>query len=284
MDIRTGKRKVPNFHTRRLCRELVELRVSAGLLQSDLFRSTNMSNQTISRIETGQLPGFLELNAMLDLYSVPSCDWKAYQDTWRLAKKVGWWERQGLRDLACIANEHEASRIRELALAYVPLLLQTEAYACELLDTGEPTLSSARLPVELAARMRRQERLDGDKPVQLHALIYEPVLHHGVDEAQLQRLLDRAAQPNMTIQIIPYPDVAYGGLYGPFTLLSFPYKDEPEIAYIPSPVKLIQADRAAQVASLQRIFKGVSRRAMSAEDSLAYMEKLVSRRHLGGDE
>jgi hypothetical protein len=63
-------------------------------------------------------------------------------------------------------------------------------------------------------------------------------------------------------------------------LLSFPYKDEPDIAYIPSPVKLIQADKATHVASLQRIFKNVSKRAMSAEDSFAYMETLVSNRHL----
>jgi hypothetical protein len=267
---------------RRLCRDLVTLRVSAGLLQTDLFESTNMDNQRISRFETGQLPGFLELNAMLDMYGVPSCDWKPYQDTWRLASQVGWWERQGLRDLVYIANEHEASVIRELALTYVPILLQTEAYARVALDTGEPTLSRERLPGEVAARMHRQRRLDGDKPVQLHVLIYEPVLYHGVDEAQLQRLLDRGAQPNVTIQIIPYADTPHGGLYGPFTLLSFPYKDEPDIALVSSPIVLGQFDKPAQVASLKRIFKSLATRAMSAEDSLAYMEKLISRRHLGG--
>jgi transcriptional regulator with XRE-family HTH domain len=266
-----------------LCRELTDLRVGAGLLQSDLFELTNMSHQTISRIETGQLPSFLALNAMLDLYGVPSCDWAPYQDMWRLADEGGWWERQGLRDLVYIANEHEASVIRELALTYVPLLLQTEAYARVMLDTGEPTLSSKRLPIELVARMRRQERLDGDNPVQLHALIYEPVLHHGVDQAQLQRLIDRAGQPNVTIQIIPYSDVPYGGLYGPFTLMSFPYKDEPDIAYIQSPILLSQFDRPVQIASLKRIYKSVTKRAMSAEDSLAYLEKLISRHHVGGE-
>jgi hypothetical protein len=274
MEIRQSKRKVPNFHTRRLCRELAALRVSAGLLQTDLYHHTNISHQTISRFETGQLPDFLELNAMLDLYGVPSCDWKSYQDIWRLAKEVGWWERQGLRDLVCIANEHEASLIRELALAYVPLLLQTEAYAHTTLDTGEPTVSSTRLPVELAARMRRQQRLDEDKPVRLHALLFEPVLHNGVDEKQLQLLLDRAAQPNITIQIIAYPDIPHGGLYSPFTLLSFPYKDEPDIVHIPSPVVLLQLDKPAQVASLNRIFKSLAQCAMSAQDSLAYLEKL----------
>lgn len=283
MEIRRSKRKVPNFHTRRLCRELTDLRVGAGLLQSDLFGLTNMSHQTISRFETGQLPSFLALNAMLDLYGVPSCDWAPYQDMWRLADEGGWWERQGLRDLVYIANEHEASVIRELALTYVPLLLQTEAYARVMLDTGEPTLSSKRLPIELVARMRRQQRLDGDTPVQLHALIYEPVLHHGVDEAQLQRLIDRAGQPNVTIQIMPYSDVPYGGLYGPFALMSFPYKDEPDIAYIQSPILLSQFDRPVQIASLKGIYKSLTKRAMSAEDSLAYLEKLISRQRLGGE-
>jgi transcriptional regulator with XRE-family HTH domain len=265
MEIRRSKRKVPNFHTRRLVRELATLRVSAGLMQTDLFESTNMDNQRISRFETGQLPEFLELNAMLDLYGVPSCDWKPYQDTWKLASKGGWWERQGLRDLVYIANEHEASVIRELALTYVPILLQTEAYARVVLDTGEPTLSRKFLPVEVAARMQRQKRLDGDKPVQLHVL------------------LDRAAQPNVTIQIISYSDVPFGGLYGPFSLLSFPYKDEPDLAFVASPILLGQFDKPAQVASLKRIFTGLAKRAMSAEDSLAYLEKLISRHHMGGE-
>jgi hypothetical protein len=45
--------------------------------------------------------------------------------------------------------------------------------------------------------------------------------------------------------------------------------------YIPSPVVLIQLDKPAQIASLNRIFKALAQRALSAEDSLAYMEKLI---------
>lgn len=279
MKTRQGLRKVPNFHTRRLCRDLAELRRSSGLLQTDLFDATQLEHGKISRFESGQLPRFLELNALLDLYGVPSCDWKPYQDIWHAARHPEWWDRQSLRDVHYIANEHEACLIREVQLTYLPDLLQTEDYARHMLDTGEPPLSSTRLPLELAARVQRQKLLDGDDPVDLHVLIYQPVLHARVDKAQLRLLLQRASQPNVTIQIVPRMETPHGDLRGSFTLLSFPYKDEPDIGYTAGPFGISQLERPEQVTSLGRIFKSLMCRVMSPEDTYAYIEKLANQTH-----
>jgi transcriptional regulator with XRE-family HTH domain len=272
---RQGLRRIPNFHTRRLTRELVQLRKDAGLHQKDVFASTLLDVQKISRIESGQLPRYLELNALLDLYGVPSCDWKPYQETWMLAKEKGWWEGQSLRDVLYIGNEHEASAIRDLQLVYLPALLQTEVYAQQLLQTAQPPFSKQRLAVELAARMRRQELLDGEGAVKLHALIYQPVLHFGVDRQQLQHLLDRAAQPNVTIQIIPQAGVVHGGMDGPCTILSYRDKDEPDLVHNDGPLGPGQTETKERVAILRRTFASLANRAMSAEKSLAYMENLL---------
>jgi hypothetical protein len=272
---RQGLRKIPNFHTRRLTRELIELRKSAGLHQKDVFPSTQLDIQKMSRIESGQLPKFLELKALLDLYGVPSCDWKPYLDTWHLAKEKGWWEGQSLRDVLYIGNEHEASAIRDVQLVYLPVLLQTEKYARHLMQTAQPPYSKQRLPIELAARMRRRELLDGEGAVELHALIYQPVLQFGVDRQQLQHLLDRAAQPNVTIQIIPQADVPHGGMDGSFTLLSYRDKDEPDLAHTEDPLGPRQSERSAQADILRRTFASLAERAMSAENSRAYIETLL---------
>jgi hypothetical protein len=278
MRTRQGLRKVPNFHTRRLCRELAELRRSSGLLQADLFEATQLEHGKISRFEGGQLPRYLELNALLDLYGVPSCDWKPYQDTWHAAS-TEWWDRQSLRDVLYIANEHEASVIRDVQLTYLPDLLQTEKYARQQLDTSEPPFSRTRLPIELAARMKRQELLDDDDSVELHALIYQPVLHARVDKAQLRLLLRRVAHPKITVQIVPRAEIPYGDLHCSFTLLSFPYKDEPDIGYVTGPFGMSQLEKTDQVGSLGRKFKSLLQRAMSPEESCAYIEKLTNQTH-----
>jgi transcriptional regulator with XRE-family HTH domain len=272
---RQGLRRIPNFHTRRLVRELIQLRKAAHLGQKDVFESTQLDVQKMSRIETGQLPRYLELNALLDLYGVPSCDWKPYQETWMLAKEKGWWEGQSLRDVLYIGNEHEASAIRDLQLVYLPALLQTEKYARQLLQSAQPPFSKQRLPVELAARMRRQNLLDGEDAVRLHALIYQPVLHFGVNRQQLQLLLDRAAQPNVTIQIIAQAEIPHGGMDGAFTILSYRDKDEPDLIHTDGPLGPGQTDNDKRVAILRRTFASLAERAMSAENSRAYIENLL---------
>jgi transcriptional regulator with XRE-family HTH domain len=273
--------QIPNFYARRLSRELTQLRVQAGLTQRDLFETTQLSNKTVWRFEAGQqVPRYLELNALLDAYGVPACDWHPYHELWHSTKQKGWWHGQALRDALYIANEHEASIIRDVQMTYVPDLLQTEGYARQLLDTDEPPLSRTRLQVELAGRMRRQQLLEGDAPIELHALIYQPVLHARIERAQLRLLMDRAAQPNVTIQIVPRTGAIHGGLHGSFTMLAFPHEHEPDICYTKGPLGLGQGEQAEQVARLGRLYKSLVTRAMSPEVTCAYLEKLSSQRNL----
>jgi hypothetical protein len=270
-----GTRKLPNFHTRQLARDLTGLRVTAGFTQVEAALALEISNKKVSRFETGQLPGYHELHDLLDLYGVPACDWQPYLDAWKLANKKGWWHGLKLRDFLYVCNEHEATIIRDVQLTCLPVLLQTQDYADHLLRTVEPPHSRAQLAVELQARLRRQERLDTDHPVTLHALIYQPVLH-GLDDAQLKLLLQRAGQANVTIQVIPQPGVPHGGLGGSFSLLSFPHKDEPDIAYTNDPLGLSQSDNPYRVASLRRNFRNLTHHTLSPDTSYANIERLIT--------
>jgi transcriptional regulator with XRE-family HTH domain len=270
-----GIRKLPNFYARQLARDLTGLRVAAGFTQVEVALALEMSDKKVSRFETGQLPGYHELHDLLDLYGVPVCDWQPYLDAWKLANKKGWWHGLKLRDFSYVCNEHEATTIRDVQLTCLPVLLQTRDYADHLLRTVEPPHSRAQLAVELQARLRRQERLDTDHPVRLHALIYQPVLH-GLSHAQLKLLLQRAGQANVTIQVIAQCDVPCGGLGGSFSLLSFPHKDEPDIAYTNDPLGLSQSDNPDRIASLRRNFRNLAHRALSPDASCAYIRRLIT--------
>jgi transcriptional regulator with XRE-family HTH domain len=264
-----------NFHTRQLARDLTGLRVTAGFTQAEVAEAMEMNLQKISRFETGQLPVYHELRALLDLYGVPTCDWPPYLATWKLAKERGWWYSLKLRDFLYVCDEHEATTIRDVQLTCLPVLLQTQDYTHHLLRTAEPPHSREQLTVELQARLRRQQRLDTKYPVTLHALIYQPVLH-GLDAAQLKLLLQRAGQDNVTIQVIPQSGVPNGGLGGSFSLLSFPHKDEPDIAYTNDAFGLNQTDNPDHVTFLHRNFRNLTHHALSPRISYTTIEQLIT--------
>lgn len=274
----TGQQRVPNFHARRLARELTRLRHGAGLAQRDAFGTTRINVQKLCRIESGQLPTFVELQALLDLYGVPVCDWAPYEDIWNRAKEKAWWVGMRLRDADYVSDEHEASSIREVQSVYLPVLLQTETYARRLLETALPRLSSDQLAVELEARMRRGHRLDGPDPTHLHALIYQPALAFGVDVDQLKHLRDRAEQANVILQVVPYLNGPHAGLESSFSLMSFPGKDEPDVTHSGDRLGPTRTDDTEQIAVLAKTFEALAERAMSPENSLTYLENLIDHR------
>jgi hypothetical protein len=79
-----------------------------------------------------------------------------------------------------------------------------------------------------------------------------------------------------TIQVIAQSDVPHGGLGGSFSLLSFPHKDEPDIAYTNDPFGPTQSDNPDRVASLRRNFRNLAHRALSPDTSYAYIERLIT--------
>ncbi|MFC5108292.1 helix-turn-helix domain-containing protein [Kibdelosporangium philippinense] len=267
-----------NFHVRKLVRELIRLRQEAGLIQKDVFRTTRMTPSKMSRFEVGiQVPKFLETQALLDLYGVPVCDWKYYQDIRDRAAEKPWWEGKGLQDVALISDEHEARVVRDVQLMYLPVLLRTEAYARRLLETTSPSLDDERLAMELEACVRRGKVLDGDDPVYLHALIYQPVLQSGVDVEQLRHLRDLAARPNVTVQIITHPTDPRSDMKTSFTLVSFPDKEDPDVAYTEGLVGPAQTEDAKQVGALRSTFENLVKFAMSPEESLTHLNILLER-------
>src|SRR5919198_6276914 len=120
----------PTFRAWQLARALRRLREQNKIGQHAAAQALRCSDSTISRIETAeQLPPYLTLRALLDLYGVTVDQWQPYIDLWERAKEKGWWHAYGLDDQGYVSMEADAVRVREFQLGYVPGLLQTEAYA-----------------------------------------------------------------------------------------------------------------------------------------------------------
>jgi transcriptional regulator with XRE-family HTH domain len=247
----------PNYYGRQLVRRLRTLREQTGLTQQEAGNRLNLTLQKISRMENGQLPGWHELQAMLDLYGLPIDDWNDHLDLWRLAKEPGWWRKYRLKDPRYIRMEHEAATVYEFQLGYLPELLQTEQYA----RATHPRAS------EVEIRMRRQDRLTADPPLRLHSIVHEPVLRQGVDRAQLVQLKQRAELPNVTLQVLPQDRGLHDGLRGALTVLSFDDRTEPDIAFTETVLGWSDTQNTERTAQVRRVLDQLASLSLSPADS-----------------
>ncbi|MEU7313229.1 helix-turn-helix transcriptional regulator [Streptomyces sp. NPDC007083] len=122
--------------------------------------------------------------------------------------------------------------IREYASQAVPGLLQTEAYAREVLRVGKGVTSTQVLEERVSLRMARQERLQGPDAPTHCAVLDEAVLARRVGgDLTMHKQLDRVrrACEGQAIQVLPFVSGAHPMQGGSLTLLTMP--DGSEVAY-----------------------------------------------------
>jgi transcriptional regulator with XRE-family HTH domain len=267
----------PNFHGRQLTRRLRELREELGRTQEEVGDALHLTLQKVSRIECGQVPGYHELRAMLDWYTIPIGEWPAYLELWEKARQRRWWQRYKLADVEYVALEDAASSVTEFQLGRIPALLQTQAYAQYANLARRPVPESRTSDTNPFVLVPRQERLFDAQPLALHALVHEPVLHQaGIDHEQLVQLLDRAQLPNVTLQIVPQGLGFHPGLDGSVILLGFAEADEPDVAYAETLFGRIQPEGEGLATYVREMLDQLARDALSPDESLALLKRLVS--------
>jgi transcriptional regulator with XRE-family HTH domain len=193
--------------------ELRFYRTRADLSQKDLAALVHVSNDVISKIETGERPPAEDFPPRLD--AVPELDTRgALTRLWDHLKKgqkqrlYGWFQEWA-------GIEAQTTVLRWYESLVVPGLLQTEDYA-------RPDGNLSDLEEQVAARLARQTILDRTGPPQLWCILDEGVLHRPIGGAkvmrsQLYRLAEVAEHPRTTIQIIRSGDV-HAGLLGGFII------------------------------------------------------------------
>ncbi len=143
----------PPVARRRVARQVRLMREQAGLTLDQAAPRLDLTRSALHRAESGGSQVSVHLvRSMMDLYDKYSPD---LLDTVRAARRRGWWHGYRITDLDFVAWEAGATHVRELAVARVPDLLQTENYARALLG------DSKDLRAELAARHIRQGQLTG---------------------------------------------------------------------------------------------------------------------------
>jgi transcriptional regulator with XRE-family HTH domain len=241
------------------------------------------TDSTISRVENGQLPTYLGLRAMLDLYGVTVDQWDWYIDLYDRAREKGWWHAYGLDDRGYVSMENEACLVREFQLGFIPGLLQTDDYIRAVFAVSATRWSTSGVDIGSAIRRKRHERLTADPPLRFHAVIDETVLHRRLPDgdasrAQLRHIVRATGLPNVTVQVLASDVGLHHGAVGSFTIVSFADRQDRDVAYIEHVAGALHMEKDSEVAKCRLTFDRLSALAHSPEDSVALIERVAEQR------
>jgi transcriptional regulator with XRE-family HTH domain len=240
--VATNKAKPPTVRLRRLAATLRRLREEAGLSREDVQDRTEVNEGTLYRIETARSrPQPRTLKTLLTLYGVSEAVRTDLLDLSKNADSQGWlrpYQADLPEEYAAYINfENEARAVRNYESLYIPGLLQTEEYARAACYGAVPSATTEEVGNRVRARMERQERLSGDSPLELWAILDEAAIHRQVGGpkvmgAQLAHLLGAAKKPNVTVQAIPFDVGAHPGMPGSFVYMEFAEPADPDLVYV----------------------------------------------------
>ncbi|QLQ35482.1 helix-turn-helix domain-containing protein [Micromonospora robiginosa] len=234
--------------------QLRRLREGAAVSRESAGWEIRSSESKISRMELGRV-GFKERDVadLLTLYGVAAEeDRAALLKLARDANSPGWWHRYG--DVlpswfqSYLGLEAAAALIRTYEVQFVPGLLQTAAYAREVILLGHRGAAPAELDRRVDLRMERQELLRRADPPQLWAVLDEAALRRpiggpAVMREQLDALIEATAAPHVRLQIVPFTAGGHAAASGAFSILRFGDEDLPDIVYIEQLTSAIYLDK-----------------------------------------
>lgn len=234
----------------------------------------------ISRIETGARPASLrDVRDLCTLYGVEDPLRTRLMTLAREAKQQGWWNRY--EDLAIdslIGLEIEAKQISSYESCVIPWMFQTEEYARAVIKGILPRISEHVLAERVAARLTRQDIITRESPPNFWSLVDESALRRRVGgsqtmHSQLRAMMELAALPNMTLQVVPFTLGAHPGLDNTFTLLEF-QSAQPPVVYLENMAGNLYLERASDVDRYREALMHLRAGALDPDSSFALIEQI----------
>ncbi|MET9428335.1 MULTISPECIES: helix-turn-helix transcriptional regulator [unclassified Streptomyces] len=260
-----------------LGKRLQELRERAGLKREEAAKVLRVAPATIRRMETAEVSLKIPyVQLLLREYGVPHDEADGFVRLAEEANKPGWWQR--FHDVLpswfsmYVSLEGAASLIRAYEPQFIPGLLQTEDYARAILRGG--AVGQVRpddIERHVALRMARQSLLTRQDAPKFWVIMDETVLRRPVGgspalmRAQIDRLLEATALPNVTLQIAEFATGHHPGTYGPFVLFRFAMPELPDMVYSEYLTGAVYLDARTEVASHLEVMDRMAAQAATAQ-------------------
>ncbi|MCD7443822.1 helix-turn-helix transcriptional regulator [Streptomyces lincolnensis] len=263
----------------RLATELRRLREAAGLTARQAAALLGVSPAQITHIESA-LAGVSEkrLRRLASHYACTDGEFIDALVAMATDRTRGWWEEfrgqlpTSFLDLSEL-NHHSAFR-RDVAVLYVPGLLQTEDYARAVFSGRVPELAPEELELRVRHRMAGQ-----DITVPYELVIHEAALRIRVSDratarAQLSKLLELSDKDNVTLRVIPFDLDGFARAASTMTYVGGPVpKLDTVVRDVPQGSAFI--DSEAQVSAFRTRFRKVEAASLDPVRSRDFINRLA---------
>lgn len=230
-----------------------------------------------------------KLRLLLDLFDLSQEERQDLLVLRAATTQRGWWvkfpnlfsaEHQRLWGL-----EYGASELSCYESLLIPGLLQTANYAKALIDGDDVFIPKKEVPKRVEARMIRQQRLTGDDPLRLNAVISEAALHQeiGGPEVLREQLLHLATlirnhPDTIDIRVMPFKSPK-GYLIGgaAFYVIEFDRPLLPTVGWHESAAVSGIIENPDLVRDLSVAFEAAQRNSLDPTDTLTLIEDVAGR-------
>jgi transcriptional regulator with XRE-family HTH domain len=265
---------------------LRRLRTDLGLSREQAGEAIRASAWKIHRLENGQV-GFKDRDIvdLLRLYQVSDpAEVADFVTLARDANTPGWWQHYG--DVlpawfrTYVDLESVASLIRTYEGQFIPGLLQTDAYMRAVVHGAHLEETAEEVGRRVRLRMARQVLLTREGAPRLWAVIDEAALRRPVGGrevmvGQLERLLEAAKLPNVTLQILPFAAGAHPGMVGSFSVLRFPEEELPDLVYLEHLTSALYLNKPEEVDQYLHVMESICVRAAPPDQTAELLDQTL---------
>jgi transcriptional regulator with XRE-family HTH domain len=269
----------PTVRRRELGAILRALRTQKGFTVEQAAAQLMFSMSKLSRMETGHgIATARDIRDLCELYDVTD---EAERDRLtalaREGKQQAWWQSYELSYETYVGLEAEAVVISAFQSSAVHGLLQTADYARAGHEVAMPRLPPEQIEMQIEAKLTRQRILTKDNPPRFAVVLDEAALHRVVGgrhvmAAQLAKILEVSALPNVVVQVLPYERGAHPAMESNFTILELP-DQTPDIVFVEGMIGSTYLDRDDDLKRYREVFHKLQSIALSPKDSAGLIAK-----------
>ncbi len=274
----------PTAVRRELGQRLRGLRLAKEMTVAEAASKVGFSQSKVTKIELAQLVATRnDVLQLLDVYEESDPGQREMLLSMvRAGASKEWWEsRRALPPKfgSYLGLESVAATLQAYDTHLVHGLLQTSDYARALLRAERPELLAHEVDALVDLRMHRQEILSraDPPPPTVWWIMDEAVLRRQVGSretmhAQLLRLIDRSALPNVTILVMPDDLGAHAGLDGPFAIFNFETGARP-VVYVEGQAGNLYLEKDDDLRRCQQTMNHILAAAPDPDRSLALIQQ-----------
>jgi transcriptional regulator with XRE-family HTH domain len=271
----------PTVRRRELGALLRALRNEKGLTVEEVAELLLCSPSKVSRMETGHgIATPRDIRDLCNLYGVTDqVERDRLTELARGGRQQGWLQPYDPKYRTYIDLEAEAVVISAFQSSVVHGLLQTADYARAVEERATPRPDPHQIDLKVKSILTRQRILTEADPPRFNVVLDEAALHrvvggHAVMAAQLSKILDMSALPNVVVQILPYERGAHPALESNFTILELP---DPTLGsvYVEGLIGFLFLERTEDLERYQEVFSELQSMALSPEGSIEFLTQVI---------